>query len=170
MCVRVCVCTDAAPTVLTARAGRRRARRWVMLSDRWGFPQPEDLTGTQSSCSPSLTPRRGGSSAGPPASGCGPHWQLPCLPPSHPNPPADSSSARLPGLVPVDSTPARPSRTHQLTASARWPQQLSTAALLLSLQRPSTILTPLCSLSLSLPDFQYLFCMWAHPLPPLAKL
>lgn len=65
-------------------------------------------------------------------------WQLPCLLPSHPNYPADSFPAGLPGLpIPIDSTLAGHSQTQQLTT---WSAGLSSspeASLLLPLRCPA---------------------------------
>lgn len=88
-----------------------------------------------------------GGNAGPPTSEWGCCWQLPRLLPSHPNLPADSSSAGLPGLpVPIDSTLARPSQTHQLITLA----SLASAALVrppsCHCNAPGLSWTPLSSL------------------------
>lgn len=97
----------------------------VMPSDWWHFPGLGASLESLSCCFPtSLTPR--GWRCGGTVLDLQPQNVGPCLFPSHPSRPADSSLAGLPHLpVSRDSALARPSQTHQLITVACWPQQLS---------------------------------------------
>lgn len=134
----------------------------LMASDWWDFPGLGASLESLSCCFPaSLTP--GGWWCGGTVLDLQPQNVGPCLFPSHPSRPADSSLAGLPHLpVPRDSAPARPSHTHHhrglLASAALWRPPSSCHS-----DAPALSWTPLCSL----PEFCYLFSICAPPLPAL---